>query len=71
MTMSQIEILKRGSRDAAERKVDVVCEGCHSVLRVPKSKTKYQSSPKPNDDFYECRCPVCKERIIIYPRQFK
>ena len=67
--MSKIEILKRGS--AEEPKANVQCAKCKSLLHIPKSKTKYQSSPRPDDDFYECRCPVCKDRVIIYPHQFK
>jgi len=68
--MSKIEILGQGM--PFEAKVDVQCVKCMSLLRIPRDATKHRSSPRPDDDdFYECRCPVCKERIIIYPHQFK
>lgn len=44
---------------------------CTTEFEVMMNECDFMSSPRPDDSYYEVKCPHCDERVTISPRSFQ
>ncbi len=63
-----MRIIKKGI--IPKNELHGVCNFCKCEIECDKKEATYYSSCRPNDDYYEIKCPTCLQMMYVYPKIF-